>query len=216
MVPRASVHLADRLYPSPTLEEFQAAVQRDLDQGIDGHDPYDEFAQAFKDSVLQAHGVETVEELPFNYSGLIMQAGEEHETFVYEQHLTRLRDRHRDQVAVQRSLAAFSPSWLASRLSMGLARTDMASHYHFTQAAENYRIELVRDLNYDLKDNSRYGDWDYRVGEDFFASNVRFDYAPLAWEESRSLLAGSFLGLLLWWLLSGLGMLAGGWRLSLS
>lgn len=215
VMPRASVHLANRLYPSPTLEQFQEAVQRDLDQGIDGHDPYDEFAQAFKDSVLQAHGVETVEELPFNYSGLVMQAGEEHETFVYDRHLTRLRNLHQDQLAVQRALSALSPSWLASSLSMGLARTDMESHYHFTQAAESYRIELVRDLNYDLKDNSRYGDWGYRVSEDFFASNVRFDYAPLAWKESRDLLAGSFLGLLLWWLLSGLGLLAGGWRLSL-
>jgi ABC-2 type transport system permease protein len=65
-------------------------------------------------------------------------------------------------------------------LSMQFAKTDLQTHYDFTQQAENYRIALVRDLNYDLKDNSNYGDWDYISKEkDFFKKNVKFDYKPL-------------------------------------
>ncbi|MFM8566383.1 MAG: ABC transporter permease subunit [Gemmatimonadota bacterium] len=76
LVPRAAADVAQAAFPTPTAREFQAQVQRGLATGIDGHSPRGARADALRDSVLRANGVDSVDSLPFNYDGFSMQRAE--------------------------------------------------------------------------------------------------------------------------------------------
>lgn len=207
-VPKAVATLSETIYPTPSAIEYQAQIRKALDEGIDGHNPFSEQAEIFKDSLLKAHNVDSVHKLPFNYSGLIMQAGEEHETKVYQKAKENLSEVYDNQLRLYSFSSVLSPTILIKTLSMQLAQTDLYAHNNFTAQAEKYRIDLVRELNYDLKDNAKYGDWSYiPKDKDFFKKTVQFNYqAPTLGEIiSTALLAFTFL--VVWFVLSSVGLI---------
>jgi ABC-2 type transport system permease protein len=202
MVPKFTANLSQYLHPTPDAITYQEELKEDLENGIDGHNPFNEVAKIFQDSVLLAHGVDSVQKLPFNYSGLVMQAGEEHERKVYDKHLNDLNDIYVAQLKTHEASAFLSPTVLTKMLSMQFAKTDLKAHFHFARQAEDYRINLVRDLNYDIKDNGSYGDWSYKVEQDFFKNTVRFDYTPITFSETWRAASGGMVFLSVWFLIS--------------
>ena len=86
VLPRTTQALGNYFYPSPSKIEFQAAVEEELIEKGDSHNPDDPHFAALKDSLLLAYQVDSVEQLPFNYSGLVMREGERMSAQVYEQH----------------------------------------------------------------------------------------------------------------------------------
>ena len=199
IIPKMISVAAQSIYPTPSALVYQAQLKEDLKKGIDGHNPFSTMAQQFKDSVLKANQVDSVHQLPFNYSGLIMQAGEEHETLVYENATNRLYKRYQEQINLYQNISFISPTILMHLFSMQLCQTDLYAHRDFTQQAEKYRIDLVRQLNYDLKDNSTYQDWSY-VPKDstFFKKTVTFSYQPLLLQQTNSTWFLPLLFLLIW------------------
>lgn len=198
VVPKVTGIIAEQRYPTPTYSEFREAIEKDLQEGVDGHDPFNEAAEKLKQQTLEEHGVEDLADLPFNWAGFIMQRGEEHETTIYQTHLDRLKQTHQQQNRLHRNLAVLSPTGLLQQLSMDLAGSGMADYYRFKDEAERYRIELVGELNQDLTDNFKYGDWQGKRGAEYFATNVAFRYdLPDARERLRPQ-GGSFLLLLAW------------------
>ncbi len=203
LLPKISSNLSKTMYPTPSAIAYQKQLKEDLEKGVDGHNPFSEKSKQFEDSVLKANKVDSVHKLPFNYDGLSMQAGEEHETVVYARALKNLNNIYFSQLGFYQSTALFSPTILLKMLSMQFAKTDLQTHYEFTQQAENYRIALVRDLNYDLKDNSNYGDWDYvSKDKDFFKKNVKFDYQPISFSQTLANTSLALTLLVLWVLAS--------------
>jgi ABC-2 type transport system permease protein len=177
LVPRFVTNLAGNAYPVLSATELQEAVYNDLIKGIDGHNPYNEFSQAFRDSVLASHGVETVSELPFNFQGMMLQVGEEFEKSIYDYHLAKIDDIHSKQIQLFTLSSIISPTILARLGSMGFAGTDVQSFNHFSKQAEEYRIALMGELNNDLMIHA-VGDRavGYRTGADFFSNNIDFVY----------------------------------------
>lgn len=203
LLPKISSNLSKTMYPTPSAIVYQKQLKEDLEKGVDGHNPFSEKSKQFEDSVLKANKVDSVHKLPFNYAGLSMQAGEEHETVVYARALKNLNNIYFSQLNFYQSTALLSPTILLKMLSMQFAKTDLQTHYEFTQQAENYRIALVRDLNYDLKDNSKYGDWDYiSQDKDFFKKNVKFDYKPISFSQTLANTSLALTLLVLWVLAS--------------
>ncbi len=202
LVPKLTSNLSKYLHPTPSAMEYQASLKESLEKGLDGHNPYNEFAKAFQDSVLKANQVDSIQKLPFNYSGLIMQAGEEHERFVYDKHVQQLNNIYLAQLQTHQASAIFSPTVLTKILTMQFARTDMQTHFHFAKKAEDYRIALVRQLNGNLQNNSKYGDWDYAAKPDFFKNTVKFEYVPPSLGETMQTAMSSLLCLTLWFALS--------------
>jgi ABC-2 type transport system permease protein len=199
LAPRLLANLSKTLYPAPTALAYQEELQRALNKGVDGHNPFSERSKAFEDSVLKAHGVDSVHKLPFNYAGLIMQAGEEHETVVYEKALQKLNQIYLKQVELYQVFSFLSPTILVRLLSMQICKSDLEAHFHFSQQAERYRIDLVRELNYDLKDNAKAGDWEYKPqNPDFFKQTVAFSYQSPTLSDSWSLLQKGLLYLFVW------------------
>ncbi|MCC6459431.1 MAG: DUF3526 domain-containing protein [Saprospiraceae bacterium] len=203
IAPKAAVNLAKQLYPTPTTLDYQNAVKEDLEKGVDGHDATDAFTKKLEAETLKKYGVDSVQHLPFNWDGFIMQKGEEHETLVFQKHKQQLLDVYAKQQQVHRAAAVVSPFMLTNSLSQRLAGTDVATYFDFLAAAERYRIQLIGELNGDLTRNFKYGDWDGKRGKAFFAQNVAFEYRPPALKSVLSGLAASALALLAWLLVSG-------------
>ena len=204
IAPKAAVNIAKQLHPTPTSQDYQKAVKEDLEKGVDGHDATDAFTQKLEAETLKKYGVDSVQHLPFNWDGFIMQKGEEHETYVFQKHKQQLLDVYEKQQHIHRAAAVISPYMLTNLTSQRLAGTDVASYFDFLAAAERYRVKLVGELNEDLTKNFKYGDWEGKRSKAFFAQTAKFDYSPPALGAVLSGLLPSALAMLAWLLVSGL------------
>jgi ABC-2 type transport system permease protein len=203
LVPKAAVNAAKWLHPTPSFQAYHAAIEADLKQGVDGHDPSDEFTKKLEAETLKKYGVDSVQHLPFNWDGFAMQKGEEHETYVFQKQKDRLLGIYQKQQRVHETAAFLSPYLLTNIASQQIAQTDVRSYHDFLAATERYRIQLVGELNGDLTNNFKYGDWDGKRDASFFAKNARFDYAAPSLGQSMPGILPALLTLCCWWLLSG-------------
>ncbi len=198
LVPRIAATVAEWRYPTPSLQEFMMQVQRDLEQGIDGHLPPRAREAEVKQALMRQYGVTSERDLPLNLSGYFLQQSEEHGNVVFDRRFGELRDTYRKQAAVLQVAALASPLLAVRSVSMGLAGTDLWHHDRFADAAEQYRRRWVRRLNDDLTYNSRTGDTTYRVGRAFWEATEDFTYQPPGVGESLPRLWGP-LALLAGW-----------------
>lgn len=175
IAPRLAADIARAVAPLPSTEEFQATVRREQDSGFDGYPGREERAAKLLEETLQAHGVTTLEELPFNYSGLSLQAGEEYADLVWDRNFGALGERIADQEQTHRWLGLAAPHLAIRSLSMALTATDPAHHQRFAQAAEQYRRLIQRAMNNDIMTNSVYGQT-YLAGPQLWSQLPEFEY----------------------------------------
>jgi ABC-2 type transport system permease protein len=201
VMPRASTHIAKSLYPTPSKSEFNEKLQYDLANGVDGHDPYNKFSVEYREKILKDYGVEKVEELPFNFSGHMLQVGEEHEAVIYNQQFSKLADIQNNQLRVYTASSVLSPTLLSRLFFMSMAKTDLSSHQDFAKEAEDYRLALMRELNKDIEVNAPLGQT-YIAEASLFSSSINFNYTPPALNDTWSNAWPFALYLLLWFSLS--------------
>jgi ABC-2 type transport system permease protein len=142
VAPRAAVDLARRARPAPSALAFNLAMERDLVGSGDGAS-----AKALEDSVLKAHGMRSLDSLPFNFAGLSLQRGEEHGYGVFDERYGELATTFAAQDRLTQRLGIIAPLLATRALSMGLAGTDYEQHHDFAEAAESYRRALVKAMN---------------------------------------------------------------------
>ena len=205
-MPKISTALADTLYPYPTQVEFEEQIAQDKEQGLDGHNPWSAEANKLEADTLEKYGVDSVQQLPFNWDGFLMQEGEKHEADIYFKHYQFLKETFHNQTGVYRATAALSPFLPTRFLSMAISRTDYTAHWDFADAAEKYRIELVGKMNGHMMDNSQTGDWYYTVGKEVWESVPEFDYEPPTYAAVLNNNSSNLLTLLGWVLLSSVGL----------
>ncbi|MBM4015997.1 MAG: DUF3526 domain-containing protein [Planctomycetes bacterium] len=206
LAPRLASDLVHAALPATKLAEFDAAVNADLQMGLDGHDSRSEHMQEFTRRTLAEHGKSRIEELPFNFQGLAMLEGERFSSAVWQHHFGRLFDQfeRQDRAVARAGIAA--PLLAVRHASMAFAGTDLAEHRRFALAAERHRNEFVRVLNEDLMRNAPPGDHRYTAGRELWESLPEFRLAPSgfgdAWSTAREgalVLAG--------WLVAALALL---------
>jgi len=134
-------------YPTPSKIEMEMMVEHDLKKLGDSHNPDDPHFNALRDSVLVAHNVEKVENLPFNYSGFVMSEGEKLSTTVYLKHQKDLYHVYTKQNDVERYSAFINPYTAIKNISMAFSGTDFQSFLHFKDEAEAYRFHLAQEMN---------------------------------------------------------------------
>ncbi|MEO0571131.1 MAG: DUF3526 domain-containing protein [Bacteroidota bacterium] len=176
--PKAASNMAESKHPYPTRQEFAANVLKDKKEGVDGHNPWSKEAKLLEQQVLKEYGVDSLHQLPFNFSAYRMQKGEEHEAEVYFKHYNYLKEQYSNQSKVYKSLAAISPYLPTRFLSMALAHTDYHTHWDFADAAESYRIATQKFLNGNTAQNTKYGERGYKASADFWKELPAFDYDP--------------------------------------
>lgn len=205
VLPRVATELAELAFPTPGNAEFHAALERDLREGLNGHDPFEASARALEARLLERYGVRRTEDLPVSFAGVLLQAGEERGYRVFENHYRALWARYDAQERIHRVLSLVSPMIAIRSLSMAVAGTDRFHHEHFVLAAEAHRRRIVGMLNRYLIEHGAGQDFNYIAGEALWAEIPRFEYRP---PSLRQVLARHYPELLIlfawaasvWWL----------------
>jgi ABC-2 type transport system permease protein len=147
VLPKASQALGAYLYETPSKAKFQAQIEADVIKTGDSHNADDPHYKALKDSVLMAYKVDSVQQLPFNYSGFQMREGERISAYLYNVHLEKLRNIYEKQNQFSKTLAILNPFLAIKNLSMALAGTDYYSLLNFQDQAEAYRYHISQEMN---------------------------------------------------------------------
>lgn len=210
ILPRVLPVVATAVEPVPVRARFDADVEARVMELGDSHNPDDPVFARLRESTLRQYGVARVEDLPFNYSGLVTARSEEATTAAYREHLAQLQAIYQRQQRLVDWAGVVSP-YIAVRLaSMALSGSDVAHLFEFERQAEDYRYRLIQGLN-DLHQNQvtqaqeRYGavvngaPSRGRIDAAFFERLPEFEYATpspgWALATQRGALLGGALGL---------------------
>lgn len=212
MAPRAATDLARTLHPTPSAQEFAAALAEDRDDGIQGVN-YDDYLERRRTELLAEYKAERTEDLPINYNGWRLQISEEYANQFFDRHYASLWDQFEAQDGLRQKAGFLAPLLAVRSLSMALAGTDFSHFRRFAEESELYRRKLVGFLNADLRDNAGPQGFGYTQTEAFWEQTPAFAYdAPDAgWAlagESTSVAA-----LLAWFLVAGVWAWRGALRL---
>ena len=146
-MPRVSSFVTRQYWPAPSWVAIEIEAENRLKKLGDSHNPNDPYFAAFKEKTLREYGVQRVEDLPFNYGGLLMQEGERLTAQVFDELNSNLQARYSLQNQRYRQMAWLNPAMAISTLSMAAAGTDFAHHLHFLQATEARRFAMIQALN---------------------------------------------------------------------
>lgn len=143
--PKLTTSLALALNPLPLQFKVYEELQKDLDSS-----GYLKRTEELKGHLLAEHGVETVEELPFEFRGQALQSDEERSSFIYEEYESGLRARLQAQDKWLHIARFFLP-WLAvEQWSSAVVGTDLKHVERFVDVSEKYRREMVKLMNQHL------------------------------------------------------------------
>ena len=212
MAPRAASDLARSLHPTPSAQEFAAALAEDQSVGIQGVD-YDDYLESRRTELLAEYNAERVEDLPINYNGWRLQVSEEYAGQFFDRHYARLWDQFEAQDGLRQKAGFLAPLLAIRSVSMALSGTDFSHFRRFAEQAELYRREMVGFLNADLRDNAGPGGFGYTQTSDFWAQTPEFAYdAPDAgWALAGQ--SASLAALLTWFLVAAVWAWRGALRL---
>ncbi len=178
LAPRLASDVAQRILPTPKLVDFETAMNKAVQEGLDGHNPRKDRLQAFAQETLRKHGKTRIEELPFNFNGLVMLESERMANEVYDHHFGKLWDRLESQDRTVTWTGLVAPLLGLRSASMALAGTDFTHHRHFSVAAEQHRRDFVRVLNEDMMNNTDGGHHGGTAGRELWEKLPAFRYDP--------------------------------------
>ncbi|WP_166922264.1 ABC transporter permease [Flavobacterium poyangense] len=147
ILPRTTQAIGAYLYEAPSKIQFNSDIEQDILKQGDSHNPNDLHYKAIKDSLLSVYKVDSVQKLPFNYSGFIMTEGEKISSKIYNQHLESLLKIYEKQNRFSKAVSFFNPYIAMKNLSMGLSNTDYDSYIDFQKQAEDYRYLMAQKMN---------------------------------------------------------------------
>lgn len=207
VAPRAGAAHAGAAYPGVTAGDFWERATELREQGIDGHNPANERTAAIRQAYLDQYGVDTVEELPFDFSGVTLQLGEEYGNQIYDRLYGEIARTEAAQADLIMAWSPLSPVLAARTLSAGLAGNDLTHQARFTAAAEAHRREVQRRLNEEQRLHGKGQDFNNKVEADFWEEVATFQYRTPAFTglwASYGVAAAILLG----WLLASLALVA--------
>jgi len=193
VTPRAMADFASYMHPTPSALEWRMALEEDLG------DPHGaEELEKLKAELLEKYGVERVEDLPVNWSGISIQAGEEHSAEIFDKHYRYLFGILRNQNKFAQLGGILAPMLSIRALSMALSGTDFEHHRHFVEASEAHRRVIQKILNEDLAANPDRNGERYTAGPEIWAKipDFRYEFPTAGWALQHY---GTAVLLLLFW-----------------
>lgn len=190
LMPRVLSELAASQTTLRTNIETEIALHHELSEIGDSHDPEDPYFSDFREQILAEYGVETVDELPVQFAGLVSIEGERLTTLIYADAAERRVSRESQQNRFVQSFSALSPLIAIRQLSMVLAGSDPAAHQDFLEQAEAFRYRFVQQLNrMQAELIPGVGGEDPRISARYWQEIPRFSYRPVdPFERSGALL----------------------------
>lgn len=184
ILPRISANIAENIYPLITNYDFKKSIKLTIENGLDGHDPKSERAKKIEKELLTKYKVDSVQQLPFNFEGYIMQQSEEYSSKAYDLHFKKIFDTLKNQKELQTKAGILSPFIALRNLSMTVCNAGLESEIDFQLQAENYRRSFVQNMNNDMKNNSAYNSFDsYKVKKGTYdnIADLEIKNRPLSW-----------------------------------
>ncbi|RED22576.1 ABC-2 type transport system permease protein [Flavobacterium cutihirudinis] len=183
ILPRTTQAIGAYLYEAPSKVAFNSAIEQDILKQGDSHNPNDVHYKAIKDSLLRTYKVDSVQKLPFNYSGFIMTEGERISSKIYNDHLEELLKIYAKQNSFSKAVSFLNPYIAVKNLSMGLSNTDYDSYIDFQKQAEVYRYNMAQKMNaLQIKyiSNKKPGpnEKPLTIGKEHWADVEEFHYEP--------------------------------------
>ena len=160
----------------------------------DSHNANDPAFQRLRQQLLDDNGVESIEDLPVNFRGVVSQYGERKQTEL----LNRFAEA-RMQNEVRQSQLLLDYGWISPFLSImeasrALAGSDLVNHHAFLRDAEAVRYEFVQGLNRMHAEKLAYADdmkrssdpeaeQRTRIAAENWRVLERFEFSPMAAED---------------------------------
>lgn len=183
ILPRTTQAIGAYIYEAPSKIQFQSDIEKDILKQGDSHNPNDLHYKAIKDSLLSVYKVDSVQKLPFNYSGFIMTEGEKISSTIYNEHLEKLLKVYKKQNSFSKAVSFINPYIAIRNLSMGLSNTDYDSYIDFQKQAEAYRYNMAQKMNalqvkYISNIKPGPNDKPLTIGKEHWADIAEFHYEP--------------------------------------
>ena len=175
-LPKTIGNFTENLHNLPSRFELKEEMTNDRSKGIDGHNPSDKRRSELEKKVLKKYNVETVAQLPINFSGILLQADEEYGNKVWDKHFGRVHEILKKQKRTYQISGLINPFASLQSLSMASCGTDLIHHLDFLNASESYRRYFVEALNNEYTFVSTSGDNAYLSNNEFFRSINDFIY----------------------------------------
>jgi len=181
IVPKISSNLGAQITSLPSLKIFRNDIAYDIENGLGDDLSASERKKELENIYLKKYQKDSLHQLPLNFLGISLQAGEDYASKVYDHHWKKLEETIKKQNVIG-SWASFMSPYVALRnLSMGLTSTDVHAYFHFHRNTEAYRRSLVRKMNMDLAENSRNGQfYEYKADEGLWKTIAPFKYTTIS------------------------------------
>ena len=147
LIPPISSSTATGLVDSPGKIETDFAVLQAVKDLGDGHNAGDPAFTALRANLLLQYDVDSVEELPVNFRGVVAQAAEADLTRIFNEYAEAKMDREIVQAKAARLFGWLSPVLSLRQYSTTVAGVDLETHHRFLREAEDVRFDFVQGLN---------------------------------------------------------------------
>jgi len=147
VVPRIGVTSASIALPTEGKILTDMRMNDDLRKLGDGHNAADPAFARLRANLLAEYEVETVEELPVNFRGVVASKSEEDLTETLNAYAEKRMARERAQAEHLSAYSWVSPYLAIGGASRNLAGTDLDTHHRFLRDAEAVRFDFVQELN---------------------------------------------------------------------
>lgn len=208
VLPRAAQAVGAYLYEIPSKSHFFTRIEEDVLKEGDSHNPNDPHYARLKDSLLTAYHVDSVQQLPINYGGVVMAEGEKISAHIYANHFGQLQQVYTRQNRLSEWVALADPFLAIKQLSMALSGTDYITYADFQEQAEQYRYKMAQHMNalqVRYIPNKKLGpnDKPYAIDKTNWTSLPDFTYKPMSVGAILTHAWRSVLALFVWFI--GLG-----------
>ncbi len=176
LLPRVAGSAARLIVREPSVEEFRAAMQRDITTRPDGKPWVEDWSRELQERVLEQYGVGSIEDLPVGYAGIMLKGSDAHYEEVFEKHFANLQRLHKTQETWHLAVSWLGPMIAARSVSQGLAGCDLSHAADFSHAAERYRRMFVEATNDATEKLGRGTGWEVRLGQDDWEAIPAFRY----------------------------------------
>ena len=147
LLPRMGSSVATSLEPSIGKLEADFKVEEKLRSLGDGHDVNDPAFVALKQDLLDKYNVDSVDDLPVNFRGIVAQYSEQRQAVVINEFAESRMQEELAQARIARQFGWLSPTVALRSFSTLLAGTSIETHHRFLREAEMLRMQFVQGLN---------------------------------------------------------------------
>ncbi|WP_298914330.1 DUF3526 domain-containing protein [uncultured Algimonas sp.] len=183
IIPRIGVTAVGTSLPADGKIVSDMRMKEDIRKAGDGHNAADPAFAQLRANMLAEYGVDTVEELPVNFRGVVASTAEARLTDTLNDYAEQRMARERAQSDGLSAFGWLSPYIAVGAASRALAGTDLATHHRFLREAEGVRFDFVQGLNAVHAEQLAYSDDINRSSDPQAERRTRVD--PKNWKVLR-------------------------------